>query len=219
MILRLFRLAPVVMTVACGWSGPVSAQSAPAATDSPAAVFAESSYPSATQCGACHDQIYREWASSSHAYASISPMFHKFEQRINDLTQGTIGSFCVRCHQQVGTQRGEPREAPLWQRSRVAREGVTCITCHRVEHQFGRVDGERQIVTGNIHSPVYGTLTGSMFDDVVARKGELKLALDGSERGIKIHAGVLENDQLSKPEFCQSCHQVQINLKIKLEVV
>ena len=37
-------------------------------------------YPTAAQCGACHKQIYEEWSSSQHAYASISPMFHKFEQ-------------------------------------------------------------------------------------------------------------------------------------------
>src|SRR6187431_1144056 len=62
--------------------------------DPHADVFAESSYPTAAQCAACHQQIYREWASSNHAYASISPMFHKFEQTISELASGTIGSFC-----------------------------------------------------------------------------------------------------------------------------
>ncbi|MEL0143481.1 MAG: multiheme c-type cytochrome, partial [Alphaproteobacteria bacterium] len=99
------------------------------------ALFDETEFPSAVTCGRCHQKIFTEWASSNHAYASISPMFHKFEQAINDLSSGTIGSFCVRCHQQVGTQRGEPREAPLWERSAIAREGVTCITCHRVKDQ------------------------------------------------------------------------------------
>ena len=66
--------------------------------------------PLGNDLGTCHTQIYKEWASSNHAYSAISPMFHKFEQRINELSSGTIGSFCVRCHQQVGTQRGEPRE-------------------------------------------------------------------------------------------------------------
>src|SRR5215470_3678951 len=32
-------------------------------------------YPTAAQCGECHKQIYEEWASSQHAYSSISPMF------------------------------------------------------------------------------------------------------------------------------------------------
>ena len=46
--------------------------------DPHADLMAEESYPTAAQCGACHTQVYREWASSNHAYASISPMFHKF---------------------------------------------------------------------------------------------------------------------------------------------
>ena len=76
-------------------------------------ILKQSQFPSAALCGRCHQQIFTEWASSNHTYASISPMFHKFEQAVNALTSGTMGSFCVRCHQQVGTQIGEPRESPL----------------------------------------------------------------------------------------------------------
>ena len=38
----------------------------------PEKFYAEESYPSASQCAGCHQQIYNEWASSNHAYASIS---------------------------------------------------------------------------------------------------------------------------------------------------
>jgi len=181
--------------------------------------YEEASYPSAAQCGECHQQIYNEWASSNHAYASISPMFHKFEQAINNLTQGTIGTFCVRCHQQVGTQRGEERHLPLWDRSRVASEGVTCITCHRIQEEYGKVNGERTIVPGDIHTPVGGTLRDSVFTNIIGRKDELKLATSPKERGSKIHAGVYKLEQLGRSEFCASCHQVAVNLGIKLEVV
>src|ERR1700677_4573854 len=58
-------------------------------------IFAESSYPTAAACGQCHTQIYKEWSNSAHAYASISPMFHKFEQTIVDLSSGTVRDFCV----------------------------------------------------------------------------------------------------------------------------
>jgi hypothetical protein len=113
----------------------------------PAAIDEEtlSLYPTASQCGECHKQIYEEWSSSQHAYASISPMFHKFEQKFTELTQGTVGTFCVRCHQQVGTQLGEDRATPLWARSQISREGVSCITCHRVKEQYGKVNGERRV--------------------------------------------------------------------------
>src|SRR5262245_26157908 len=50
-------------------------------------------YPTAAQCGDCHKQIYEEWRSSQHAYASISPMFHAFEQQFTELNTGTVGTF------------------------------------------------------------------------------------------------------------------------------
>lgn len=68
-----------------------AADTPPVATDPHAAVFAESNFPSASACASCHQKVFSEWSASNHAYASISPMFHKFEQAVNDLTSGTIG--------------------------------------------------------------------------------------------------------------------------------
>jgi nitrate/TMAO reductase-like tetraheme cytochrome c subunit len=179
----------------------------------------ESLYPTAAQCGECHKQIYDEWSSSQHAYASISPMFHKFEQKFQELTRGTVGTFCVRCHQQVGTQLGEDRSTPLWQRSQISREGVTCITCHRVKEQYNKVNGERRVEPGKIFEPVFGTGQQSVIKDVIAKKDTYTVATSEKERGNQIHAGMITNNQMSKSEFCVSCHQVAVNLGIKLEIV
>jgi hypothetical protein len=176
-------------------------------------------YPTAAQCGECHKQIYDEWSSSQHAYASISPMFHKFEQKFQELTQGTVGTFCVRCHQQVGTQLGEAREAPLWARSQISREGVTCITCHRVPEQFGKVNGERRVIPGKIFDPVYGSGESSVIKDIIANKETYSVKTSEDGRGNEIHNGMMTNPQITKSEFCVSCHQVAVNLGIKLEIV
>ena len=176
-------------------------------------------YPTAAQCGECHRQIYDEWSSSQHAYASISPMFHKFEQKFQELTQGTVGTFCVRCHQQVGTQLGEAREAPLWERTQISREGVTCITCHRVKEQYGKVNGERRVEPGKIYEPVYGSGENSVIKKVIAAKDTYSVKTSADGRGNDIHAGMITNDQITKSEFCVSCHQVAVNLGIKLEIV
>ncbi|MBS0252745.1 MAG: cytochrome C [Proteobacteria bacterium] len=179
----------------------------------------EALYPTAAQCGTCHKQIYDEWSSSQHAYASISPMFHKFEQKFQTLTQGTVGTFCVRCHQQVGTQLGEAREAPLWARSQISREGVTCITCHRVKEQYGKVNGERRVEPGKIYEPVYGSGQKSVIKNVIANKETYSVKTSAKGRGNDIHKGMITNDQITKSEFCVSCHQVAVNLGIKLEIV
>lgn len=182
-------------------------------------LLAEESYPRAAQCGTCHTQIYREWASSNHAYSSISPMFHKFEQRINDLASGTVGAFCVRCHQQIGTQLNEPREAPLWERSGIAREGVTCITCHRITEEYGKVNGARVVEAGDIHQPVTGSGQNGVLDEVLADPDTYRIATSPEERGTAIHTAVRPFAQIERSEFCVSCHQVAVHPNIKLEVV
>jgi len=182
-------------------------------------ILQQSKYPSAALCGRCHPRVFSEWASSNHAYASISPMFHKFEQAVNALTSGTMGSFCVRCHQTVGTQVGEPRESPLWERSQVAREGITCITCHRVNQSFGKVNGERHIQAGTIYEPVYNTGNGAGLSEVLADTDFYKVAPSPEDEGYPIHNSVSVFETIGQSEFCVSCHQVAVNLGIKLEVV
>jgi hypothetical protein len=176
-------------------------------------------YPTAAQCGQCHKAIYEEWSSSQHAYSSISPMFHAFEQKFQELTQGTVGTFCVRCHQQVGTQLGENRETPLWARSQISHEGVSCITCHRVKEQYGKVNGERRVEPGKIFDPVYGSGEQSVLKDILANKETYSVKTSKDGRGTDIHNGMMTNPQLTKSEFCVSCHQVAVNLGIKLEIV
>lgn len=217
---RLLGSLALIAALAGSWAvAPPAAAEQKSAEESHADVFAESSYPSASMCATCHKRIYDEWSSSNHAYAAISPMFHKFEQRINELTQGTIGTFCVRCHQTVGTTLGEPREAPLWERSRVSREGITCITCHRVADEYTRANGERRIVPGSIHEPVYGPLSGAGVAEVVENSDYYNVAPDETGRGAPMHSSGVRFAQISRSDFCMSCHQVAVNLGIKLEVV
>ncbi len=197
----------------------VTACQAEASQDAHFDLLSEEAYPRAAQCGECHTKIYREWASSNHAYSAISPMFHKFEQRINELASGTVGAFCVRCHQQIGTQLGEAREAPLWERSGIAREGVTCITCHRVSEEYGKVNGARTVEPGDIHQPVTGSGQNGVLNEVLRDPDTYRIATSSEERGTPIHTAVRPFAQIKESEFCVSCHQVAVHPNIKLEVV
>ena len=69
---------------------PASRDGLPAGLDPHAEVFANDLYPSATKCAQCHKKIYDEWRVSAHAYAAVSPMFNKFEQKMTELTKGTV---------------------------------------------------------------------------------------------------------------------------------
>lgn len=179
------------------------------AEDPHSSVYKETLYPSARLCASCHPVIYEEWRASAHAYASISPVFHKFEQAISDISNGTIGTFCVRCHATVSTTMSEPREAAIWERSEVSREGITCITCHRINEEYYKVNGERRIVPGTIEEPVYGPFDGDGLRDVIS---------SGKQGDRKIHREAIRFPQLSTSEACVGCHQVAV-AGIKLEVV
>jgi len=176
-------------------------------------------FPSAKKCAACHETIYNEWRTSNHAYASVSPMFHKFENAAQALTSGSLGNFCVRCHSSVGTTLGEKRNIALWNRTPVSREGVTCVTCHRVKDEFTKVNGERRIEPGSIFEKVVAPGNGKVLADVLEQKDYYKVSTRKADRGMRIHNGVIPLATMSKSQFCVSCHQVQVDPGIKLEVV
>ena len=184
-------------------------------------IYSRDAFPSARQCKACHEQIFDEWAASSHAYASISPMFHVFEEKINKLTSGTIGYFCLRCHAPVATTMGLRRDQAIWDGPAVFREGVTCIACHRVKTPYSKTNGERRIEPGDIYAPVYGGSNGQGVAIASKYAGKYKVKTDSHDKGIgqSMHRRSIQFEELSQSTFCASCHQVAVQPGIKLEVV
>ena len=166
--------------------------------DPHAEVFAENCYPSAVTCAKCHQKIYDEWRVSAHAYAAISPMFQKFEQAITQLSQGTIGTFCMRCHAPVATQLNYPRQESIVDAPYVYREGITCVACHRVKEAYGRVNGERRIEPGPIQAPVYSaSIGGDGVAKAIAEKDIFKIKVDPNDKGPgqQIHLRGIEFEQ------------------------
>jgi hypothetical protein len=195
-------------------------------------LFAKNAYPSARECATCHEDIYHEWSVSAHAYAAVSPMFHKFEQKLNDLTHGTVGYFCMRCHAPVATALCASRDEPLWNLPEVAREGITCIACHRVQYVYGKSNGERRIEPGDVFAPVLGGIGGEGVAETIHRREEFKVriappqpsperggSVEGGGPGQNMHAAGIYFEPLTRSEFCTPCHQVAVHPGIKLEVV
>ncbi len=185
------------------------------------ATFSRTAFPSADECKTCHEQIYREWSVSGHAYAAVSPMYQKFEQRINDLSQGTIGYFCMRCHAPVATTMELRRDQPIWDGPKVFREGVTCVACHRVVQAHGKDYGERRIEPGDISQPIVASGAGIGVEIAKKNSSYFKIKTDPNDKtpGQVIHRRTIQFDQLGKSTFCVSCHQVAVEPGISLEVV
>jgi len=178
--------------------------------DPHAKLFRESRFPSATTCKTCHPRQYRQWSVSQHAYAQLSPVFMAMQNTINREQSGTLGDFCIRCHTPIGMQKGESVYASNLKRSAIAREGVTCVVCHRVKYNYGKVSGRMRLEEGNITDPVYGPTGNKELKRVLANKNEFKVATDINAKGRKIHRDVHKFFALTTPKFCGTCHDVTL---------
>jgi hypothetical protein len=88
-----------------------------------------------------------------------------------------------------------------------------------VNQSFGKVNGERNIQPAPISEPIYNSGRAKILDKVIEEKEFFRVASEPGESGTMIHKSAIKFDQINQSEFCVSCHQVAVNLGIKLEVV
>lgn len=179
-----------------------------------AAVYENNPYPSAQECGSCHPLQFAEWSTSPHAYAMVSPVFNTMQAAVTSLTNGTNGDFCIRCHSPVAMATNEPIYTEIKNRSQSAREGVTCIVCHRVNGDYGKVSGRFKLEAGDIHAPIYGPSAPDELERILAENAQgggtftgLKTSPHG-EGHTSIHAEVKTAFFLRESAACGNCHDV-----------
>ena len=182
-----------------------------------AALFAEDRFPSATTCATCHPDHYEEWSVSSHAYSQMSPIFNAMHAKIVKLTNGTNGDFCIRCHTQVGMQLEEPVFMSNLERNPTSREGITCIVCHRVSNNYGKVSGRTSLEEGDVFAPVFGPEGGAVLAEVLANRDKFKVNADPNKNGRNIHAEAIVFEPISTSGFCGSCQDVNLLNGFRLE--
>ena len=184
-----------------------------AAEDAAAAheeLFAEAQYPSASTCGTCHPKHFREWSASQHAYSQLSPVYLSLSNKINELSNGSNGDFCLRCHNQVGANLGEDQFASNLTRHPTSREGITCVVCHRMNKSYNKASGRLALVEGDLTSPVFGPTGNAEMERVLSLPGEFKVVTDPEASGRKIHSEAKQFAAISTPMFCGTCHDVTL---------
>ena len=208
---------------------PAAPASAPAETAAPAAepakdadkehakLFVENKYPSANTCATCHPKHYEQWSVSQHAYAQLSPIFMAFQATINSKTSTTNGDFCVRCHNQVGMNLKESIFISNLDRHPTSREGITCVVCHRVNRNYGKVSGRLALVEGDLFSAVYGPAGEKELERVLSLPQKYRVVTERNKPGRAIHTKAEKFFEISKPSFCGTCHDVTLLNGFRLE--
>jgi Cytochrome c554 and c-prime len=176
----------------------------------------EGRFPSANTCATCHPDHYREWSVSQHAYAQMSPVFNAMHGTIMQLTNGTNGDFCIRCHTPVGMNLGEPEFMTNMDRHPTSREGVTCVVCHRLDRPYGKVSGRLAIVEGDIFDKVYGP-TGNTELKRVIGDPQYSVNTQRGQAGRAIHTDAGMLPQITTSGFCGTCHDVNLVNGFRLE--
>ncbi|MGR9012090.1 MAG: multiheme c-type cytochrome [Gammaproteobacteria bacterium] len=185
-------------------------------TDAHAALFYEDKFPSASTCQTCHKKHFDQWSASPHAYAQMSVVSNSMAGTMLSRTGGTIGDFCYRCHNPVGMNLEEPLFMSSMDRHPTSREGITCVTCHRLDREYGKVGGRVAVVQGDITTPVYGPTGGDNLKKM-RDNPEVRVTDDPDAKGRKIHSDAKKLSYMSKPGMCSICHDVTLSNGLRLE--
>lgn len=194
-----------------------TAETTPAAAAEHEKLFAENRFPAATTCATCHPKQYEEWSASQHAYAQLSPVFLTMQAAINNKTSGTNGDFCIRCHTPVGMNLEESVYVSNFERHPTSREGVTCIACHRVNRNYGKISGRLAVVEGDIFEPVYGPKGDAELKRVLDQPETYRVTTGRDAPGRAIHTKVERFFPLVTSGFCATCHDVTLVNGFRLE--
>ncbi|MBC8284417.1 MAG: cytochrome C [Nitrospinae bacterium] len=180
-------------------------------------LFVENDYPSATTCATCHPKHYKEWSVSQHSYAQLSPVYLSFSSFTNEITSGTNGDFCFRCHTPIGANLNEDPFMSNLDRHPSSREGITCIACHRATKVYNKRSGRLAIQKGDLLAPVYGPKGGEELKRVLDNTDEYRVVTEKGKPGRKIHTKAIKFEPISSSTFCGQCHDVTLLNGFRLE--
>jgi nitrate/TMAO reductase-like tetraheme cytochrome c subunit len=206
-----FGLLGLLITVAVADAAESEATAPKTAREAHLALLQEDRFPSAGSCRTCHPDHYRQWSTSPHAYAQMSVVFQSMHAAVVTLTNGTNGDFCIRCHTPVGMNLGEPAVLENEKRHPTSREGITCIACHRVSENYGRISGRFPLVEAPLCEPVYGPSGNAegVNEEVARVLADPNIRVAGcDEAGRTIHETSEQRVFLTESGFCGACHDV-----------
>ena len=139
-------------------------------------------------CLPCHDDAFKQWSGSMHAYASDDPVFIAMNKRMQRETNGAAGTLCVGCHAPLAVRDGLTTDGLNLATLPQTEKGVTCFFCHSVD-----------AVEGTHNNP-------------------LRLAADGAMRGgignpiaaphTTLYSNLHDREQKPSASMCGTCHDV-----------
>jgi Flp pilus assembly protein TadD len=163
-----------------------------------AAFIDSASFPTATFCSRCHEDVHRQWRQSAHANSFRAPFYKKNVDLLIAQKGIEFSRHCEGCHNPIALLSGALTKGSVADRS-FDEDGITCMVCHsiqKVQNTSGTgsyVMGVPAVMVNADGTPVTGPVT---FDDILTRP--------------RLHSMAVMRDFYRTPEFCSVCHKAFI---------
>jgi tetratricopeptide (TPR) repeat protein len=159
------------------------------------------------RCGECHKDIYDQWQSSVHHFASFNNQFYRKSIEYMQAVSGTTQSskFCAGCHDHAVFFNGR-WERPMAQQidTPEAQNGLGCMSCHSITELHGTAgNAEFTIAYPPLHE-----LASS--DNKVIHAMDVFLTYLNPEP----HRRSFIKPFMYTAEYCSACHKVHLDVPI-----
>jgi tetratricopeptide (TPR) repeat protein len=158
------------------------------------------------RCGECHKDIYEQWNSSMHHFASFNNQFYRksieYMQEVSGTTQNS--KWCAGCHDHAVFFNGR-WEKPIKEQidTPEAQNGLGCMSCHSIVH----VDSSMGNGGFTIEYPPLHDLASSK-NAFVRRMDDFLIFLQPGPHKRTFLKPFMREDSA---EYCAACHKVHLD--------
>ena len=159
-------------------------------------------------CGECHKQIYEQWKSSVHHFASFNNQFYrKAIEYMQDVEGPQPSKWCAGCHDHAVFFNGR-FDRPIKEQidTPEARAGLACTSCHAITH----VDSTMGNGGFTVEYPALHQLMTSK-NKVVKTMVDFMTYLDPEPHRRTFMKPFMRADA---SQFCSACHKVHLDVPV-----
>jgi tetratricopeptide (TPR) repeat protein len=157
-------------------------------------------------CGECHQDIYRQWKSSMHHFASFNNQFYrKSIEYMQDVAGTRPSKWCAGCHDHAVFFNGR-FDRPIRQQidTSEAQAGLGCMSCHSIAHVASSM--------GNADF----TVEYPPLHELASSHNRYIRAVDSflTYLNPQPHRQTFLKPFMRQAEFCSACHKVHLDIPV-----
>ncbi len=200
------RVAPLSMHEEGG--GPSSPFFPSSAQTNVGGVIPANFFMDSQACGECHRDIYQQWRSSAHRFASMNNQFYrKSIEYMQDVVGTKPSKWCAGCHDHAVFFNGR-FDRPIREQidTPEAHAGLACTSCHSIVHVAGSMGNGGFTIE---YPPLHALATSS--NPLVRPISKYFTYLDPEPHRRSFMKPFMRADSA---EFCASCHKVHLDVPV-----